>query len=110
MMGKRNSDCCAGIISRGAVMTRSNAADVQCEALFASCLQATEAVSAEVATAEIKRTIQQLGPEGCASRMAQEFGDHPEEARDRMRWARGVADGLSPAVGGPAVGRIPSAA
>jgi hypothetical protein len=100
MIGKRNSDCCAGIISRGAIMTLSNAADapdVQCEALFASSLQATDAISPEVATTEIRRTIQRLGPEGCASRMAQEFGDHPEEARDRMRWARRVASGLSPA-------------
>jgi hypothetical protein len=95
MIGKRTSHCCAGIISRGAVMTRSNASDVQCEALFASSLQATDAISPEVATTEIRRTIQRLGPEGCASRMAQEFGDHPEEARDRMRWARRVTDGLS---------------
>lgn len=91
-------------------MTLSNGPDVQCEALFASSLQATDAVSAEVATAEIRRTIQRLGPEGCASRMAQEFGDHPEEARDRMRWARRVAGGLSPAVGGPALGSIRGAA
>ena len=102
MIGKRNSECCAGIISRGAVMTLPNmpeVPDVQCEALFASSLQATDAVSAEVATAEISRTIQRLGAEGCASRMAQEFGDHPEEARDRMRWARRVAGGLSAAPG-----------
>ena len=83
-------------------MTLPNMPDVpavQCEALFASSLQATDAVSAEVATAEIRRTIQRLGLEGCASRMAQEFGDHPEEARDRMRWARGVAGGLWPTAG-----------
>lgn len=83
-------------------MTLSNTPDVpdvQCEALFASSLQATDAISPEVATTEIRRTIQRLGPEGCASRMAQEFGDHPEEARDRMRWARRLAGGLSPADG-----------
>src|SRR5215469_11557511 len=102
MMMTRHSDCCAGIFSRGAMMTLLNAPDVpevQCEALFASSLQATDAISPEVATTEIRRTIQRLGPEGCASRMAQEFGDHPEEARDRMRWARRVAGGLSPAAG-----------
>lgn len=102
MIGKLNSECCAGIISRGAIMTLPNMADVpdvQCEALFASSLQATDAVSADVASTEIRRTIQRLGPEGCASRMAQEFGDHPEEARDRMRWARRVAGGLPPAAG-----------
>lgn len=69
-------------------MTLPIAADVQCEALFASSLQSTDTVTAEVATAEITRTIQRLGPTGCASRMAQEFGDHPEAAMDRMRWVR----------------------
>src|SRR5258708_26433466 len=98
MIGKLQSDCCAGIISRGAIMTLSNAPDVpdvQCEALFASSLQATDAISPEVATTEIRRTIQQLGPEGCASRLAQEFGDHPDDARDRMRWARRVDSRLT---------------
>jgi hypothetical protein len=85
-------------------MTLPIAADVQCEALFASSLQSTDTVTADVATAEITRTIQRLGPTGCASRMAQEFGDHPEEARDRMRWARQLTSQLSPVLSGPAVG------
>jgi hypothetical protein len=29
-----------------------------------------------------------FGPLGCAERVAQEFGDHPEAAVTRMRWAR----------------------
>jgi hypothetical protein len=29
--------------------------------------------------------------------MAQEFGDHPQEACERMRWAREVVDDLSAA-------------
>jgi hypothetical protein len=32
-----------------------------------------------------------FGPRGCARRMAQEFGDHPEAAAARMRWARQLA-------------------
>jgi hypothetical protein len=40
-----------------------------------------------VATA-ISRAIQQFGIDGCAGRMAQEFGDHPDAAATRMRWAR----------------------
>jgi hypothetical protein len=28
---------------------------------------------------------------GCAGRMAQEFGDHPDAAPSRMRWARQLA-------------------
>ena len=40
-----------------------------------------------VATA-ISRAIQQFGIGGCAGRMAQEFGDHPDAAATRMRWVR----------------------
>jgi hypothetical protein len=104
MNGKHRTSCCTGMTARGAVMTLPIAADVQCEALFASSLQSTDTVTADVATAEITRTIQRLGPTGCASRMAQEFGDHPEEARDRMRWARQLTSQLSPVLSGPAVG------
>ena len=32
------------------------------------------------------RTVRQFGIGGCVSLMAREFGDHPEAARDRMRW------------------------
>jgi hypothetical protein len=32
--------------------------------------------------------INRFGPRGGAARMAQEFGDHPEAAAARMRWAR----------------------
>ncbi len=40
-------------------------------------------------------------------RMAQEFGDHPEEARDRMRWARHLVGELPPGLGSqrPALSR-----
>ena len=110
MAGKGDPNCCAGMTARRTVATLPNAAEVQCEALFASPLQATDAVTAEVASAEISRTIRRLGPDGCASRMAQEFGDHPEEARDRMRWARHLAGELSPVLAGPAVGPVRSAA
>jgi hypothetical protein len=34
----------------------------------------------------IKATLRQFGVHGCACRMAQEFGDHPEAAAERMRW------------------------
>lgn len=69
-------------------MTRLNVNDGRCEALFASGLQRSDAPTAETVAAVISRTVRQLGIGGCASRMAQEFGDHPEAARDRMRWAR----------------------
>jgi len=39
----------------------------------------------------ITSAIHRFGPRGCAARMAQEFGDHPETAAARMRWARQLA-------------------
>jgi hypothetical protein len=62
--------------------------DAQCEALFASALQRSDVLTTDAIADVISRTAEQLGPHGCASKMAQEFGDHPEAARDRMLWAR----------------------
>jgi len=39
----------------------------------------------------ITRAVQQFGIGGCVGRMAQEFGDHPDAAAERMRWARQLA-------------------
>ena len=73
-------------------MTRVNMHDARCEALFASGLQRSDTPTAEAVAEAISRTVRQLGIRGCASRMAQEFGDHPEAAADRMRWVRRLAD------------------
>jgi hypothetical protein len=69
-------------------MARLNVNDARCEALFASGLQRSDAQTADAVADTIRRTVRQLGIRGCASRMAQEFGDHPEAALDRMRWVR----------------------
>jgi hypothetical protein len=37
---------------------------------------------------QLPGTAALLGPRGCAGRMAQEFGDHPRAAAERMRWVR----------------------
>jgi hypothetical protein len=71
-------------------MTQLNVNDGRCEALFASGLQRSDLPSAEAATEAISRTVRQFGVRGCAALMAQEFGDHPEAARDRMLWVRQV--------------------
>jgi hypothetical protein len=73
-------------------MARLNVHDARCEALFASGLQRSDAPTAEAVAEAISRTIGQLGIRGCFGRMAQEFGDHPEAAADRMRWVRRLAD------------------
>jgi hypothetical protein len=39
----------------------------------------------------IAAAVHEFGSQGCAERVAQEFGDHPETAVVRMRWARVLA-------------------
>jgi hypothetical protein len=39
----------------------------------------------------INCTVRQFGIHGCAGRMAQEFGDHPDTAAKRMGWVRQLA-------------------
>ena len=84
-------------------MTRLNVIDARCEALFASGLQRSDAPTAQEVTAAICRAARELGTRGRAARMAQEFGDHPEAACERMRWARQVVTGLHAARPAPAI-------
>jgi hypothetical protein len=60
----------------------------RCEALFASSLQSSQRPSAQAVHAAVSQTLRTLGIEDCADRVAPEFGDHPETAVIRMRWAR----------------------
>ena len=60
----------------------------RCQALFCSALQPSDAPTAAMVAAAISRAVQQFGIGGCAGRMAQEFGDHPDAAATRMRWVR----------------------
>lgn len=69
-------------------MSRINVNAVRCEALFVSALQPSDSPTSPVVREEIRRTVRSLGSRGCAARVAQEFGDHPESAILRMRWAR----------------------
>jgi len=64
-----------------------NTNDELCQALFASALQRSDAVTPEAVTQAIADPLRALGLSGCTGRMAQEFGDHPEAASERMRWA-----------------------
>jgi hypothetical protein len=91
-------------------MTRLNVNEARCEALFASGLQPSDAPSAEVVAEVISRTVRQLGIRGCAARMAQEFGDHPETAIDRMRWVRQMVGEACASSARPAADRVRSAA
>jgi hypothetical protein len=70
------------------------------DALFASVLQVSDEPSAVQVKQAIDAAASTLGDVGCAAKVAQEFGEHPETAVTRMRWARaevaGVFGGLDP--------------
>jgi hypothetical protein len=67
---------------------RLNLNEARCEALFASGLQPSDAPTADMVAEAINYIVQQVGIGGCVGQMAQEFGDHPDAAAERMRWAR----------------------
>jgi hypothetical protein len=84
-------------------MTRLNMNNARCEALFASGLQRSDAPTPEALAIVISHTVRQFGIAGCRSRMAQEFGDHPDAAASRMRWIRQLIGGIyTPAATRPA--------
>jgi hypothetical protein len=60
---------------------------VRADALFASALQRSGEPSAGQVREAVAATVRAFGSRGCAGRVAQEFGDHPETAAARMRWA-----------------------
>jgi hypothetical protein len=69
-------------------MTRLYVNEAWYEAVFASELQPSDSPTADVVAEAISCALRQLGIRGCADRMAQEFGDHPDAAAGRMRWVR----------------------
>ncbi len=70
---------------------RSSIRAVWADALFVSVLQRCDQPSAGQVQQAIATAMCVFGPRGCAERVAQEFGDHPEVAVTRMRWARELA-------------------
>ena len=65
---------------------------VRSEALFVSTLQRSDGPDARQVQQAIAQAVRAFGSRGCAARVAQEYGDHPEIAVTRMRWARQVVD------------------
>jgi hypothetical protein len=61
---------------------------VRTEALFVSDVQRSQQLTAELIRAAVSATVSKLGATGCAALVAQEFGEHPDCAPGRMRWAR----------------------
>ncbi|GIH97885.1 hypothetical protein ACFFMN_40345 [Planobispora siamensis] len=68
---------------------------VRAEALALAPVSATALLDRETADTAILQVIDQHGGEaGCVAAFAQEFGEHPELACERMRWASSVVDSL----------------
>ena len=74
------------------LMYRPTTSAVWADALFASMLQSSDGPSAGQVRQAVAAAVRAYGGRGCAERVAQEFGDHPETAVARMRWAREVVD------------------
>ncbi|WP_173162036.1 hypothetical protein [Phytohabitans suffuscus] len=60
---------------------------IRAEALFASLLQESTASSPAQVRAAVVDALLRHGVTGCATVVAAEFGDHPDLAIRRMRWA-----------------------
>jgi hypothetical protein len=73
---------------------------VRADALFASALQRSDQPAAAQVEQAITAAVRAYGSSGCAARVAQAYGEHPETAVLRMRWARAIvtsaAEGASP--------------
>ena len=69
-------------------MTTSTVEAVRADALFVSPLQSSDRPAADEVRDAVATTLRRLGLRECAARVATEFGEHPETAVGRMRWAR----------------------
>ncbi|MGA2826459.1 MAG: hypothetical protein ABSF03_10085 [Streptosporangiaceae bacterium] len=64
------------------------------DALFVSSLQPSDEPGAGQIRQSVVAAVRQFGSRGCAGRVAQEFGEHPALAAERMRWARQAVAGV----------------
>ena len=58
------------------------------DALFASTLQRSDEPTVAQVHGAIAAALAEFGIRGCAAQVAQAYGEHPETAAPRMRWAR----------------------
>lgn len=71
--------------------------ELAAEALFVSLLQPSDWPSRERVSAAVEAMVLLHGAEGCAAHLAQEYGDHPTAAVERMRWCCGLVRERRPA-------------
>jgi len=73
-----------------AATCHASTAALWADALFVSVLQRSDKPDAGQVRQAVVAAVRAYGDQGCAQRVAQEFGDHPETAVARMHWARAV--------------------
>ena len=69
-------------------MTTCPVDPVLCMALFVSDAPCSTHPDDATVRATAESTLERLGPDECYARAAEVFGDRPEVALDRIRWAR----------------------
>ncbi|MBU2666690.1 hypothetical protein KOI35_24585 [Actinoplanes bogorensis] len=60
--------------------------DLAAEALFVSDLQPSQCPTHKAVEEAVTDMILQHGSDGCAANVAEEFGEHPDDAVRRMHW------------------------
>lgn len=88
-------------------MNHLNISEVRADALFVSSLQRSDQPSTGQVRQAIAAAVREFGGQGCIGLVAQEFGEHPDLAVARMRWALRLTAG---AFGGPGEPRTAGAA
>ena len=73
---------------RSAAVLDLSISAVRADALFASALQRSDEPGAGQVRRAVAAAVGALGDVGCAARVAQAYGEHPETAVTRMCWAR----------------------
>jgi hypothetical protein len=81
---------------RGIIVASEWLIAARAEALFASDLPAQCRPDQAAAAAAIRRAVRAYGVRGCAGAVGAAYGDYPETAAVRMRWARQVIETLFP--------------
>ena len=72
-------------------MNHLSISEVRADALFVSSLQRSDQPSTGQVRQAVAAAVGQFGGRGCIGLVAQEFGDHPDLAAARMRWALRLA-------------------
>jgi hypothetical protein len=91
-------------------MQRPSISALRADALFVSALQRSDDPSTAQVHHAIAAAVGEFGGLGCAERVAQEFGDHPETAAVRMRWALALASVTAVRRQSPAHAEMPALA